>query len=231
MDQKNANSLTPPQSSVPEPPCPWRQPQETAVILAAGDYPTRLELRALLERSGRVVCCDSAAEAFIRHTGRTPWRIVGDLDSLTSGLREQYADIIVHEREQETNDLSKAMRYVRAQGISRVLILGATGRREDHTLGNISLLIEFLRQGFDTEMLTDYGRFIPCSSSFAACLPLGTQLSIFSFGATGFRAAGLRYPLHDFSNWWEGTLNETTSAEVSVNADGDFLVYIPHAPQ
>lgn len=208
MDPKNENRLT-------------------AVILAAGDYPTRLELRALLENSDHVICCDGAAMDFIRHTRRAPWRIIGDLDSLSPALREQYAGIIVHEREQETNDLSKAMRYVRMQGIEKVLILGATGRREDHTLGNISLLIDFMHQGFDVEMHTDFGRFLPCCNHFEAELPLRSQVSIFSFGARGFRADGLRYPLHDFTNWWEGTLNESTSPQVSIEAEGAFLVYIP----
>lgn len=209
MDQKNENRIT-------------------AVVLAAGDYPTRPKLRALLERSEHVVCCDSAAEAFMAHTERAPWRIVGDLDSLPAALREQYASIIVHEQEQETNDLSKAMRFVRSQGIEKVLILGATGRREDHTLGNISLLIDFMHQGFDVEMHTDYGRFQPCSNHFEAELPLRSQVSIFSFGARGFRADGLRYPLHEFTNWWEGTLNESTSPQVSIDAAGAFLVYMPY---
>lgn len=207
--------------------CEGLQSNDKAIILAAGDYPTRPEIRALLESAERVVCCDSAAESFIRHTAHAPWRIVGDLDSLLTTLREAYANIIVRESEQETNDLTKAMRYIGSQGLRKALILGATGRREDHTLGNISLLIEFLRQGFEVEMITDFGRFMPCSCSFSARLPLSSQVSIFSFGAKDFRAEGLRYPLHDFSNWWEGTLNESTAPEVSIRAQGEFLVYIP----
>lgn len=196
-----------------------------AIVLAAGNYPSRPELRTLLESSERVVCCDSAAVEFVRHTGHAPWRIVGDLDSLPEALCVQYGGIIVHESEQDTNDLSKAMRYVGSQEIGRVCILGATGRREDHTLGNISLLVDFMRQGFEVEMRTDYGCFVPCRDRFAARLSVGSQLSIFSFGARGFDAEGLRFPLHDFGNWWEGTLNEVVSPEVTITAEGDFLVY------
>ena len=46
-------------------------------------------------------------------------------------------------KDQETNDLTKAVNYVKTLGFREVLILGATGRREDHTLGNISLLAQF----------------------------------------------------------------------------------------
>lgn len=195
------------------------------LILAAGDYPTRPELRALLHESQRVICCDSAAEAFFQHEGRWPWCIVGDLDSLSVAPNEVTCPV-VHFSEQETNDLSKAVRYALSQGLTHATILGATGRREDHTLGNISLLIDFMHMGLDVVMLTDYGRFIPCHDGFVSHLPLGTQLSIFSFGARGFLGKGLRYPLHDFTSWWQGTLNETTSEEVRIEAEGDFLVFV-----
>lgn len=200
--------------------------KDDIIILAAGDYPTRPELQTLLHQSQRVICCDSAAEDYVRHTKHMPWCIVGDLDSLSAEMQEVCASIIVHESEQETNDLSKAVRYAISQGAKRIIILGATGRREDHTLGNISLLIDFMHQGLDVQMLTDYGRFVPCTNSFAACLPLGTQLSIFAFGASGFCGSGLRYSLHDFASWWQGTLNETTAEAVSITAKGDFLVFI-----
>lgn len=200
----------------------------TTIILAAGHYPTRPEHLALLYGSERVICCDSAAETFIRQSGHAPWRIVGDLDSLPEAFRKAYATIIVHEAEQETNDLTKAVRYAQSQGAEQLLILGATGRREDHTLGNISLLIDYMRQGLAVEMLTDYGRFLPRSGTFRTPLPVGSQLSIFSFGAVHFKSQGLRYPLHDFRNWWEGTLNETTAPQVCIQAQGDFLIYLPY---
>ena len=49
--------------------------------------------------------------------------------------------MIVHVTEQETNDLNKAFRYCLANGWTDIVILGATGKREDHTLGNIGLLM------------------------------------------------------------------------------------------
>lgn len=200
--------------------------RSAVVILAAGDYPTRPELLEILYNNLRVICCDSAAVEFMRKSGRKPWRIVGDLDSLPCEMHEELADIIVHETEQETNDLSKAVRYALSQGVNEAVILGATGRREDHSLGNISLLLDFMRQGLTVKMLTDYGVFVPCSNRYSAELPVGTQISIFSFGATGFKGEGLRYPLHDFTNWWQGTLNESVSPYISIEAQGDFLVFV-----
>lgn len=198
-----------------------------AVILAAGDYPVRPALRELLSVHPRVVCCDSAGAGFVEREGRAPWAVVGDLDSLSADVREALGECVVRVAEQESNDLSKAVHYAVAQGCRRLVILGATGRREDHTLGNISLLVEYLREGLDVVMATDYGVFTPCRNSFCSpVLPIGTQVSIFSFGAKGLKSDGLRYPLHDFGNLWEGTLNETTGETFCVSAEGDFLVFV-----
>lgn len=196
------------------------------VILAAGDYPTHPTPLELLRQADRVICCDGAAMAYIEHEGHAPWRIVGDGDSLVPELRESLANIIHQESEQDTNDLSKATRYAVKHGATRITYLGATGRREDHTLGNISLLVDYMRQGLQVEMCTDHGRFIPCHDVFQSELMVGCQLSIFSFGAKGFSADGLRYPLHDLTNWWQGTLNEVISPDVTITANGDFLVFV-----
>lgn len=198
-----------------------------AVVLAAGDYPVRPALRGLLSAHPHVVCCDSAGADFLEREGRAPWAVVGDLDSLPTGLCERLGERVVHVAEQETNDLSKAVHYAARQGWRRLVILGATGRREDHTLGNISLLVEYLREGLDVVMATDHGVFIPCRGRYTSpVVPVGTQVSIFSFGAKGLQSEGLRYPLHDLGNLWEGTLNETTEETFCVTAEGDFLVFV-----
>lgn len=62
------------------------------------------------------------------------------------------------------------MRYARGEGFRRIDILGATGKREDHTLGNISLLFDYMRQGLDVTMQTDYGSFTPCHGRFDTTL-------------------------------------------------------------
>ena len=195
-----------------------------AVVLANGDYPTHEIPLRILEDAEMVVCCDGAANEFIQRGG-IPSVIIGDGDSL-----DPRHLLLLHQvEEQVDNDLTKAVHYLKEQGIMEIDILGATGKREDHTLGNISLLIEYLKEGIEVRMFTNEGVFIPClDHADIEGLEIGQPVSIFNFGASGFQADGLRYPIYDFTNWWQGTLNEATNEKVSIRAKGYFMVYLTY---
>ncbi len=196
-----------------------------AVVLADGDYPTAGIPRNILASAPYVACCDGAANAYISQ-GHVPDLIVGDGDSLSAENRRRYGHLLHRIAEQETNDLTKTVSLLAQQGKKHIAILGATGKREDHTLGNISLLIEYLREGLDVRMYTDYGVFIPCRNSVSLNTFPGQKVSIFSFGTEGMRGEGLRYPIRDFSSWWQGTLNESESDAVTIHAMGGYLVFL-----
>lgn len=216
-----------------------------AVILAAGDFPTHPMPASLLDHQ-RVVCCDGAAEAFIA-SGRTPYTVVGDGDSLSEDTKSLVR--FVHVKEQDTNDLSKAVAWtVKQHGEGRLAslaagcgdvarigersklklaIIGATGKREDHTLGNISLLIDYMRRGIDAEMITDHGVFLPCHGTRTFTASGNRQeISIFNFTCTRLTGEGLDYPLRPFTDWWQGTLNYVNSPTFTVYADGDYLIFL-----
>lgn len=196
-----------------------------AVVVDAGDFPTNRHCLHWIESSTRIVCCDGAA-ADLEASGRVPWRIVGDCDSISPLLKEKYADRLRCFEEQETNDQTKAVRYLAGRGLRKIAIVGATGKREDHTLGNVSLLIEYLKQGIEARIYTDHGVFIPVRDKIEMRVGVGTQVSIFNFGASDMTGRGLRYPLRDFDSWWQGTLNESVSPTVTIRARGEFLVFV-----
>lgn len=194
-----------------------------AVILADGEFPRNSLAVDLLKRVAVVVCCDGAAASLIRH-GREPQAIVGDGDSLSKAIRQKYAGIIHQEKEQETNDLSKAFRFCLKQGWQNLLIVGATGKREDHTLGNISLLMDYMPQA-RVQMLTDYGLFTPVQGDAEFEAFPGEQVSIFNMGCHFLKGEQLVFPLSPFTNWWQGTLNEATAETFRLYTDGKLLVY------
>ena len=198
-----------------------------AVILANGEYPAHeLPLRLLAEAQF-VVCCDGAASEYISR-GHTPDVIIGDGDSLLPEYKKRFSSIILQISDQETNDQTKAVHYLQSKGIRKIAIVGATGKREDHTLGNISLLVEYMRSGMEVRTVTDYGTFIPVSDTQSFASHPGQQVSIINFGAEGLKGEGLFYPLSDFSNWWQGTLNEATADEFTIHCTGEYLVFLAY---
>ncbi len=196
-----------------------------AVIIDAGSFPKNKIALGWLDRCERIVCCDGAANRYLAN-GNKVWRIVGDCYSLAPEIIDRYADIVRRFPDQETNDQTKSVRYLSGKGAKRIAIIGATGLREDHTLGNISLLISYLHDGIDARAYTDFGVFIPVIGTREFHCRKGTQVSIFNFGATGMRADGLRYPIRDFDSWWQGTLNETIASRFTIHATGAYLVFI-----
>lgn len=192
-----------------------------AVILANGEQPEHDIPTELLQEAPYIVCCDGAINY-------CDWAdaVVGDGDSIPSWAMEEYECIFHQEEEQEDNDLTKATRFCVERGFKKIVYLGATGLREDHTLGNISLLMRYFREmGVEPIMATNHGWFVPASGSCSFASFLGQQVSILNFGCTSLRTEGLRYDGYPFQQWWQGTLNEATSDSFRVEADGDYLVF------
>lgn len=199
-----------------------------AVIIANGEYPTAGTPLQIIEQAPFVACCDGGANEYIAR-GNTPDIIIGDGDSLSPANREKFSHLLHCIEEQDTNDQTKAVNWLLQHGYRKIAIVGATGKREDHTLGNISLLIEYARKGALVRSFTNYGVFIPCKDSCTLPTIKGQQISIFNFTAKGFTAKGLLYPIYDFTNWWQGTLNECTDSRVEITAQGEYIVFLNYA--
>ncbi|MEA4868153.1 MAG: thiamine diphosphokinase [Rikenellaceae bacterium] len=203
------------------------------VILADGEFPEHKLPLGLLRESKCVVCCDGAA-ASLDKAGMTPFAIVGDLDSLDDKLRQKYAHILIFDSCQETNDLTKAFRYSLSFDPKSITILGATGKREDHTLGNISLLCDYAAETkSELTMCTNHGifRVIQKSGIYDSCA--GMQVSFFSMEVEQrVRSKGLKYPLDDviFDKWWKATLNECKGDhfELELSLDAPLIMYSSH---
>jgi thiamine pyrophosphokinase len=179
------------------------------VILANGRFPRAGHCREILDQAQKIICCDKAADKLLRY-GKVPEKIIGDLDSLSESTRSLYRDRLFKIEDQESNDLTKAVQYCVGQGYKAVSILGATGLREDHSLGNISLLLEYNNK-IKARIVSDHGEFSLVESG--AVLPSypGEQVSIFSVdNQVRVSSEGLKYPLDrlQLHNWWRASLNE-----------------------
>lgn len=199
------------------------------VIICDGKFPRTEYPHYLIRTADYIICCDGALKKFLRNSlsifgeERLPDLVIGDMDTLPASMQKKYADIILKETEQEHNDQTKAVRWAlnNLKGIETIHILGATGGRADHTIGNTSLLMEYTRM-FDLkditiEMVSDDGTIFPINDTIEFECGPGRSISIFSpDNSLRIRSEGLMYPTDDvvFDNWWKATLNKTVQDNV-----------------
>jgi len=202
---------------------------KTVVIICDGQFPKTEYPRYLMKTADFTICCDGALTKYLRHSKsifgfeRRPDMVIGDMDTLSPSMQRKHADIIVKENEQEHNDQTKAVRWAltNISDIDLIYILGATGGRIDHTIGNASLLMEYTRM-FDLgtigiTMVSDNGTAFAVNDTMEFDCGTGRQVSIFSpDNSLRIKSSGLEYPTDEvvFDNWWKATLNKASSDTV-----------------
>lgn len=188
------------------------------VIVANGLFPSSEKVLSCLRKAEYIIACDGAVTHLHERNIKID-AIVGDLDSIPANLRDSYRNIVHHIEDQEINDLTKAVCFAERYEKKAILILGGTGLREDHAMGNISLLMDYACLFDKVEMVSDYGIFTPILKNTVFESYAGQQVSIFSMSLSGeITAKGLRWPITDrrFTAWWQGTLNESTGDTFSI---------------
>ena len=201
----------------------------TVVIICDGQFPKTEYPRYLIGSADFVICCDGALKKFMRNSvsifgeERLPDLVIGDMDTLPASWQKKYADIIIKETEQDHNDQTKAVRWAlnNLKGISNLYILGATGGRADHTIGNLSLLMEYTRMfdlsGISIEAVADEGTIFAVNDTVEFDCGIGRSVSIFSPDSTlNIKSSGLEYQTDGvvFDNWWKATLNKASQDNV-----------------
>ena len=202
---------------------------KNVVIVCDGKFPRSAYPRYLMMSADYTICCDGALVKYLRASRaifgqqRTPDLVIGDMDTLSKAMQKKYSDIIIKESEQEHNDQTKAVRWAlnHLGVIDHIYIIGATGGRLDHTIGNASLLMEYTRM-FDLgetliEMVTDEGTAFAANDTIEFDCGTGRQVSIFSpDNSLKIRSCGLEYSTDEvvFDNWWKATLNKAAQDTV-----------------
>jgi thiamine pyrophosphokinase len=200
-----------------------------AVIVSNGFPPGKELLEQELKTADLVIGADGGGNTLIRH-GMRPDVVIGDLDSFH---RPEGANFeIIHDPDQETNDLEKALSLAFKKEADTCTVLGAFGKRMDHSLKNLSVLKQFHTNFkelfYKDESLT--ARLV--SSNFMGELPIGSIVSLYPLSGkvTGITTRGLKYPLKGESlenGIRDGTSNENVEREFSITVEtGDLIVFI-----
>ncbi len=171
-------------------------------VVASGDLADGDE-RWLVDAT--VIAADAGATSLDR-LGRTPDRLVGDLDSIREDLLARLAAagtrIDRHPVDKDASDTELALEAAIAAGATEIVLLGAIGGpRLDHELANVLLLADpalgeadvRIVHGPTTARVLHAGRrqdLEAAAGDLVTLLPIGGD-------ATGVRIDGVRWPLAD----------------------------------
>jgi len=201
------------------------------VIVADGVFPAATEPLRILHEADYIACCDGAAAALLEY-GMEPGVIIGDMDSAPEEITHRFSKRLVVDVDIEKNDLTKAVEWCWRHGAVSVNILGGTGKREDHTLGNISLLANYGKM-LTVNLITDTARIFPIYKSCTIDTFPGQKVSIFSLDSNvKVSSEGLMYPLNNLTldSWWTATLNSATGSCCTLTFQpARLIIYLGHS--
>ncbi len=197
------------------------------VILANGDFPEHPAPLQTLKNADFVICCDGAANEYIQRGGK-PNLIIGDLDTLSPENRDSHSNIVSHQSSQEFNDLNKAINWCIQKGVMDFKLLGLTGKRSDHTLGNLGILFQCAFLPKTIRALTNFECITPINSPSLFQSYSGQQVSIIAQDPrTTVSGQGLHWPLQNtlLSSWNAATLNTAQGEDFGIVTESPLLVF------
>ncbi|MBR5113619.1 MAG: thiamine diphosphokinase [Clostridia bacterium] len=198
------------------------------VIVGGADIKNYDRIKNLLRNDDYVIYCDSG----LKHKealGIAPSLIIGDFDSWEKP--ETDIEIITLPTIKDDTDTVYAVKEAIKRGFDEFLLIGVTGGRLDHTLGNLSILLNLFKQGKKVTAADDYSiitavgeksEYISCEFAFFSLLAIDGE-------AGGVTIKNAKYPLEDAvitPDFPLGVSNEVLpgeTAEVSVK-DGNLIL-------
>lgn len=202
-----------------------------SVILCDGDIPEREQILSELKDAELFIAADGGANR-VNELNVQPDIITGDFDSYTVTGNEKAT--VIKNPDQETNDLEKALSIALKSNSTHVIVFGATGKRVDHTMKNLSVLLQFTDKFNQISFKDRFSTIKIIQSPFKEEFPLRSSISLIPLSGevTEITTRGLRYPLKNEllkNGVRDGTSNETVEKIVEIEfKKGDLLLIVNH---
>ncbi|GIV18941.1 MAG: hypothetical protein KatS3mg023_0692 [Armatimonadota bacterium] len=200
------------------------------VVIMLNGQPPRWELlRSVVEGADVLVGADAGAMR-LREAGLRIDYVVGDFDSVSAELLQSLpAESVVHDPGQEDTDLEKALRFaVTRWNQPQVVVVGTTGDRIDHVLGNVCGAVRYADRAF-IRFVEDHSIIYFAHRRLQFDASVGTTVSLLPLGETeGVRTHGLKWALHGetLTLGTRGVSNVVESSPVSVEWERGHLVVV-----
>lgn len=209
------------------------------LIISGGNIEVDLALEVLIRPFDQIIGVDGGLLFCYEHH-IMPTGAVGDFDTLPPDILRWYkthTDMEIREYNpvKDAADTQIALELAIESGSTEITILGGTGTRLDHVLGNIQMLYLPLERGIDCELLDGHNRirlirehhFIQKKEQY------GTYFSLIPFTTDvyGVTLKGAKYPLHQYHFTVLGTgslgvSNEIVEEQVEIALESGILILV-----
>ncbi|RKD28286.1 thiamine diphosphokinase [Lacrimispora algidixylanolytica] len=211
----------------------------TGLIVTGGPIDLVFAQRFIMERPfDRIIAVDRGLNA-VSKLKLIPDAIVGDFDSADESVLKEFKSKTldttweIHKPEKDETDTELAIITAIRLGCTKLILLGATGGRLDHFLGNLHLLYASLKQGVEAAIVdernwitvTEKERVFEADQIFGkyiSFLPLSEEVK-------GISLTGFKYPLHKKDITIGTSLcisNELTGAAGKMEFDSGILICV-----
>ncbi len=178
------------------------------------DYP---HIKQYLDEGDFTIFCDSGLK-HMEKLAVQPDLIVGDFDSWPEPQLD--VETVVLPSVKDDTDTFYAVREARKRGFSEILMIGVTGGRMDHTLGNLYILYDLDEAGIRAVIADDYSEMSVVSDKteyIADRYPFFSLLNM-TGKAEGISIRNAKYELKDAaiqSGYQYGISNEVLKGQVA----------------
>lgn len=206
------------------------------MIIAGGSLDKGFCLQVFEKKNyDKIIAVDRGLK-FLHENHIVPDLIVGDFDSLPGGILAAYEDRIPIRRfnpQKDASDMEIGVRAAIEMGADDITILGGTGTRIDHVIGNIQTLMVPLQMNVEA-CIADANnriRLLKTDRILRQEELYGEYVSFFPLTTTveGLTLQGFKYPLSDYTLTSDNSLgvsNEVTAKEAVIRLKNGVLIMI-----
>lgn len=204
------------------------------IIVSGGKKPSLSLYNSVHDSSSKVIAVDSGAE-FFRENGMIPHVLMGDFDSITEetfAFFKEKTEVIRYKAEKDFTDTEAALEEALKGNPDEIILLGCTGNRLDHFIGNLSLLEKALRKGIKAYIMDNHNKIFMMDKPGIIKKDFGDYISFQAFRSPvkGFGVKGVKYPLWDYELVLGDSMNvsnEFTEKYISVTfKEGVLMVFM-----
>ena len=197
----------------------------SSVLIANGKKPKNKKIIEILKNAKNIICIDNGYE-LASELNITPSVVIGDLDSVDIN-KISNSILTIKEEDQNTNDLEKTLNYCLSKNIRDIILVGATGERDDQNLATILISLNYIDQ-LNIEILSDlYSiKFVNGEREFEA-IPMG-EVSLISIDKDNIiTTQGLKYNLEKskLSSATHGISNYSIEKKFSISCSSPLIVF------